>query len=132
MGVNRMDEEVSVSVSESRNDKEYEEFKRLALNEYQAVLTRTMEIVIRFLQYRMRELLLNGLKFNYSVDTKYTEKGMEVLIRVEIPDEMIERYMEKARFLKKRISTARHVDKLFYKVDMVPEEEEEIEVEKNE
>jgi len=128
IGVDEMSEEATAV----RTEGEEEELRRLALHEYQAVLTRTMEIVVRFLQYRMRELLVQGLKFNYSVDTRYTEKGMEVVIRVEIPNEMIEQYMEKARFLKKRISTARHVDRFFYKTDIVTEETEKKEGEKNE
>lgn len=81
-------------VSEMDEDEFVREFMERARYDLLNVATRIMEVVARYFQYRVREVLAQGLTFTYTHRVEYSDRSVRVVMEILIPDELLERYME--------------------------------------
>jgi len=79
------------------------------------VATRILEVVARYFQFRLRELVTRGIYLTHTYHLEYKENGARLVLEITIPQDIIEKYKReyarKAKIVKRYIRSGRHIDR---------------------
>ena len=82
------------------------------------VVTRLAEVVVRYFQFRVRELVRIGLYVRHSYEVEYGDNEVRVMLRIVVPEDIIEKfkkeYTKRAKYIQKLIRSARIRDRHYY------------------
>ena len=82
-------------MSSKLNEKERDFLRKLITRGVNEVVVRTLEVVSRFAQYRLRELIARGIGIDYSMGIEYERDEVVFKIRVRVPEWWVEEQIEK-------------------------------------
>ncbi|RLC76722.1 MAG: hypothetical protein DRJ03_28080 [Chloroflexi bacterium] len=79
------------------------------------VATRILEVVARYFQFRLRELVTKGIYLTHSYYLEYKENGAKLVLEITIPKDIIEKYQReyarRAKIVKQYIRSGKHIDR---------------------
>ncbi len=106
-------------MSESITPKEREFLKKLVLRQVDVIVMRALEVISRFAQYRIRELVEKGVVLSYSIGTNKERDKFVLSVTVEVPEwwleEQIRRKAKFARMLRQMQYNIRRAEQYMYK-----------------
>jgi len=80
--------------------------RRKVLNDLLFVVNRTCQVIERFSQFKINELIAKGIKVNYSSDVRLEENCVYMVIKIELSDDFIDeiaKEVSKVRKLRTRV-----------------------------
>lgn len=79
------------------------------------VATRILEVVARYFQFRLRELVTKGIYLTHTYHLEYKENGARLVLEITIPQDIIEKYQKeyakRAKIVKQYIRSGKHIDR---------------------
>ncbi len=79
------------------------------------VATRILEVVARYFQFRLRELVMKGIYLTHTYHLEYKENGAKLVLEITIPKDVIEKYKreyaKRAKIVKQYIRSGKHIDR---------------------
>jgi len=79
------------------------------------VATRILEVVARYFQFRLRELVTKGIYLTHTYHLEYKENGARLVLEITIPQDIIEKYKreyaKRAKIVKQYIRSGKHIDR---------------------
>ena len=93
-----------------------------------AIIKRQADIIARYTDFRMQEVMIRGIIVDYTVRREFTLDGMKLIIEFKVPDFMFE-YVRRRRqeYFKRRdkiLREARKDDRYKYRFSDAPTEYE--------
>jgi len=113
MGVKEVtDEEIGLpdilGISEDEMD-----IKKRIVADLLFILNRALQVIERYAQYRVNEIVAKGIKVNYSTDTRMEGKAVYMVIKLELDDDFINELVKEVQ----RVRKLRHKRVLWSRAD---------------
>jgi len=77
------------------------------------ILNRALQIIERYAQYRVNDIVAKGIKVNYSTDTRMEGKAVYMVIKLELDDDYINELVKEVQ----RVRKLKHKRTLWSKAD---------------
>ena len=97
------------------NESEAEAFAKVKLVELRALIHRQLDYIARYAYFRFRSLLESNIALNVSTEIEPGEREMKLIIKVTIPDEIVENLKKYWSAVRKLTYSARRNEQYKYK-----------------
>ena len=105
-------DELNEIPNEEVSQSEVEKFKDVALASLRRLVIRIFEVVSRYFQFRVRELIDQGIELGYACDTEFSDNEFVLKLKITITPQFVEKmareYAKYEKIIRRRI---RNMDK---------------------